>query len=143
METKRFDLAVLLTVTTRRLLCDMGMLYEVLGWLTDDAPYALQLGRFMEECAPHLREWYPELAQFDAALTEGEASLDAMLADSENNADACKRWLDHWREALGAKEAYDVPRIPRESHQQIGPLTELAQLAGDRPVHVVVAPTEE
>ena len=73
METKQFDLRVLLTVTTGRLLTkslepgDNGIsaLYDLLGWMTNDQPFTHKLPRFADECNPWLLRWFPELAQVE------------------------------------------------------------------------------
>lgn len=68
METKRFTLGAVLSVTTHRLLTDIGDLYGILGWMTDDAPMTHQLPRFNAECEPWLLRWFPQLAEANQSL---------------------------------------------------------------------------
>ncbi len=137
--TKKFELRVLLTVTTSRLLTkslgprDNGIsaLYQLLGWMTNDEPYTHQLPRFAEECEPWLLRWWPELKAGSAGLP----LLDAAIA--EHGAEiGCEKWLG-MLELAGLKREYDVPRIPRDDHTQRDPLEEFEGMVGADRVIVV------
>ena len=51
--TKTFDLGTVLTVTTGRLLTDIGNLYEILNFMTGDDLMTHQLPRATEACKNH------------------------------------------------------------------------------------------
>jgi hypothetical protein len=131
METKRFPLRVLLTVTTERLLTKgkgprdngIGDLYELLGWMTDDTPFTHQLPRFNDECKPWLLRWFPGLQKANDAIPHMEA-----LAHLQG-----PQGIESWLEALvagGQPEWFDVPRIPAGDHTNKCPITELAEMRG-------------
>lgn len=131
-ETKSFTLRVVLTVTTGRLLTaskwprdnGIGDLYEILGWMTDDAPFTHQLGRFGEECKPWLLRWFPELSAANDSL---------WVLDEKVKALGSEKGVEFWLTNLqinGAKESYDVPKIPRDDHDVINPYDELVQMRG-------------
>lgn len=130
--TKRFPLNVLLTATTGRLLTtplgehDNGIsaLYEILGWMTNDEPFTHQLPRFSKECDPWLRRWFPELAWADESL----GILDQKIAEL-GPVKGIGFWLANM-ELIGMKAEYDVPRIPRDDHEQKHPYDELVAMRG-------------
>lgn len=137
-DTKKFSARVLLTVTTGRLLTKgkgdrdngIGDLYELLGWMTDDSPFTHQLGRFLEECKPHLLRMFPELEKAESG--EVLALLDAKIADSKKQdgdiSAAIESWLAETVERCGIAAEYDIPRIPADCHEQKGPISELLEM---------------
>lgn len=134
-ETKTFDLGAVLSVTTERLLTDIGNLYGVLGWMTEDEPFTHQLPRFNDECKPWLLRWFPELAQADELIH---------MLDVEINADGAERGVKTWLSKLvelGFKASYDVPRIPRDDHERKNPLQELVDMVGPDKVVPIVLPS--
>lgn len=134
--TKAFPLRVILTVTTGRLLTqgkgprDNGIsdLYEILGWMTDDSPFTHQLGRFADECKPHLLKWFPELALASAGLK----NLDKWLkSDRTGGGEGIEMWLAELRMLHPSIQlSYDVPKIPRETHCVHDPMAELIAMRG-------------
>lgn len=132
VETKQFPLRVLLTVTTGRLLTKISDLYDILGWMTNDSPFTHQLPRFADECKPWLLRWFPKLANADALLP----LLDEMI-EKVGGERGCEAWLD----GLTLEPEYDVPRIPRDDHEQKNPYDELVETLGsDEGVFVVTLP---
>jgi hypothetical protein len=116
METRKFPLRVVLTVTTGRLLTQsngprdngIGDLYDILGWMTNDSPFTHQLPRFAEECSPRLLEWFPELKEVEAHLD----SLDTWMNKSASTQDGVEGWLSNLPTLVPALRAdYDIPRI--------------------------------
>lgn len=141
MQTKRFELRVLLTVTTHRLLTkskgerDNGIrdLYELLGWVTRDEPFTHQLPRFAEECGPWLLRWFPELANADALLPLLDEAIRKLGPER-----GCEFWLD----GLTFERFYDVPRIPADDHERKHPYDELVAMRGTDEGVVVVSPPD-
>lgn len=136
MDTKKFPLAVVLTVTTGRLLTSpknggngIEDLYEILGWMTNDSPYTHQLGRFAEECKPWLFKWFPELGYANAC----EKNLDDWIAKDQTGTaqEGIKMWLTELKMLFPEiKDEYEIGRIPSEAHTNKGPITELAEIMG-------------
>lgn len=134
-ETKKFELRVLLTCTTRRLLTKpegerdngIGALYELLGWMTNDQPFTHQLPRFNDECQPWLLRWFPELAK--AGTASALTSLDVLLHTA--NCDPIEQWLmEQLQENPELKAEYEVPRIPRDDHTRKNAYDELVEMRG-------------
>jgi hypothetical protein len=140
-ESRSFPLCVVLSVTTGRLLSvndnGIGDLYEFLKWMTDDAPFTYQLGRFSEECKPWLLRWFPELAQANEMLSDLDARLEAGKV-----ADGIASWLRILVEDYGCKPAYDVSRIPADNHERKDPYDELVIKRGTDE-GIVVIPVSE
>lgn len=141
-ETKTFELRVLLTVTTGRLLTKsqgprdsgIGDLYALLGWMTNDEPYTHQLPRFAEECKPWLLRWFHELA---GAGTEGSMTCLNVLRDNLGS-EGVEKWITDAAEIYGLKNDYDVPRIPADDHERKHPFDELVAERGTDEGIVVV-----
>lgn len=137
-DTKKFPARVLLTVTTGRLLTkgkggrDNGIvdLYELLGWMTNDSPFTHQLGRFAEECKPHLLRMFPELekAESDEVLALLDAKIDDAKKQGGDISGAIESWLAETVEKCGITAEYDIPRIPAECHEEKGPISELSEM---------------
>lgn len=138
MKTKTFPLRVVLTVTTGRLLTeskgpnDNGIidLYKILGWMTDDEPFTHQLPRFGEECTPWLLRWFPELKSVDTP--KNMARLDKLIENAEIRKESIDKAVEMWLKTCGCKSHYDVPKIPRDDHTRINPVTELANKLSKR-----------
>lgn len=133
-DTKKFTLRTLLTVTTGRLLTEgkgdrdngIGDLYELLGWMTDDSPFTHQLGRFSDECKPHILAWFPEIAVAGVCLDK----LDAWLKSAPTcPSEGIKMWLAELKMMFPEiKDEYEVPKIPKEYHTPKNPISELAEM---------------
>ena len=130
--TKKFHVRTLLTVTTGRLLTksqgarDNGIadLYDLLGWMTNDEPFTHQLPRFSKECEPWLLRWFPELAQANESLWVLDQKIKEL--GPENGVEF---WLTNML-VIGLRADYDVPKIPRDDHQQKAPYDELVEMRG-------------
>lgn len=146
IETKRFPLRVVLTVTTGRLLTasnehgnGIEALYEILGWMTNDTPYTHQLPRFINECKPWLLKWFPELAEADKHLEKLDSVLGEIDRDKRDDIElALCCWLGILQELCGLKQFYDVPRIPAGEHTAMDPLAELVAMRGGTEGIIVV-----
>lgn len=124
--SKQFSLGDVLTVATGRLLTRKGVsgMYEILNFMTGDDLYTHQIPRALEECGPHMRRQHPQIASIEVPeALEGQEEVWS--------------WLDSQEAVHG--DIFCVTPIPTEDHAHIDPLSELAQMAGDKPI-VVVAP---
>lgn len=126
MNVKRFDVRVLLTVTTGRLITtSLRALYELLGWMTDDSPFTHQLPRFATECKPWLLRWFPQLCAVD--------STDLRVLDAAAE-DGGEMGVESWLRGVLARRDlelfYDVPRIPPHDHERKNPYDELVAMRG-------------
>ncbi len=136
MDTKRFSLRTVLTVTTGRFLCEpkpgqsgngIEQLCELLAWMTNDTPFTHQLPRFGRECTPWLLRWFPELEAVNGQLDK----LDGILKERDSK-EACNLWMTYVRLVFpDLKEVYDVPRIPADDHARINPITEAVAKMGN------------
>lgn len=136
IETKRFPLRVLLSITTSRLLTKprgesdngIGDVYDILGWMTNDPPMTHQIPRFCEECRPWLLRWFPELAHASTEAALGE--LDLLLPVHPEA--AVEAWFMHLQRGMPGvfQDEYDVPRIPRDDHTVKNPYDELVEMQG-------------
>lgn len=147
METKRFDLRTILSVTTGRLLTKsqgpkdngIGDLYELLGWMTNDSPFTHQLPRFGDECKPWLLRWFPELAI--AGESAAMAALDELLK-LHGGEKAGEGWFATIRLKYRLEAEYDVPRIPQDDHEHKNPYDEMVTMRGtDEGIVIVTPPT--
>ena len=63
---KKFDLASVLSVTTGRLLGEIGIVYEILNYMTGDNLMTHQLPRASRQCESSLLEQFPQLSGINA-----------------------------------------------------------------------------
>lgn len=139
MTTKTFELGTVLTVTTGRLITKadaehpgngIGHLYELLGHMTNEAPFTHSLGRFSDACKPVLLEMFPELAGVD--LTMLKDTLDSAGTPQEG----IERWLSLASIKFDLKAVYVIPEGC--AHVQfIDPVEGLADMAGSEKVIAV------
>src|SRR5690348_6456278 len=95
-ETKEFPSSVVVTAATGYLVCDMGQVYEVLNFLTNDDLFTHQLPRAFRECKPWLKHRHEECRRADERIPE----LKERLAAATDPKVACREWL----ESLGLPE---------------------------------------
>jgi hypothetical protein len=107
-----FHVGDVLTVITGRLLTSMEALHQLLDFMTGDQLFTHQLPRAADECAPRLREQFPDLA----AIPEPEFASSADVGP----------WLASVVAEHG--ETRMVSPLLDGEHRVIGPLTELAQM---------------
>lgn len=93
-----FPLAVVLTVTTGKLLCTMGEVYEVCEFLAGEPVFTHQLPRVSREAEPVILARYPELR--DVEVPEGLDSFEKVNA-----------WLATIAPTYGTSRALE-PRTP-------------------------------
>ena len=127
MSARTFDLADVLTVTTGRVLCPIGDMYDVLNFLTGGNLFTHQLPRAMRESAPAIYAQHPDLA--DIALPESWDDEADVIA-----------WLAEQVARFGATR--DLTPMDPADHTHIDPLDELAMMRPDVPVIAIEAPTD-
>ncbi len=119
-ETRAFSLGQVLSITTDRLCCDIGGVYEILNFMTRDNLMTHQLPRAMRECAPWLLRQHPALAAVDASGVTPE-NWQAWLAEQEMR--------------FGSSLA--VAPIPQDDHTRRDPVDEaVAMFGADRVIAV-------
>lgn len=141
-ETKTFSLRTVLTGVTGRLLTErkgpddngIGDLYELLAWMTMDTPFTRQLGRFMDECKPHLLQLFPELGLACASLK----SLDAWLERAPTcPQEGIKMWITELKMLFPhIQDEYAIPQFPLY-HDIKDPQAELREMAPNAEIIVV------
>lgn len=112
----RFHVGDILSIITGRLVSPRGIegVYDILGYMTDDTPYTTQLGRFGEECKPHLQQ------QHDSALAAFyEPPEEAMVSTL-----SIYKWLGGISVALGGS-LLTVKPIGEDDHVAMDSITEL------------------
>jgi hypothetical protein len=124
MTTKEFPADAVLTVVTGRLLCDIGLVYEVLNFMSGESLFTHQLPRVSREATPVILATKPEL---QAAIDESE----------QVTADNWHEWLATWKARYG--ETIAVPKLTIAEHERIDPLSELAEKVSPDRI-VVVTP---
>lgn len=139
-ETKQFGIGAILTITGEALMCDIGDVYKILGWLTgEEGLMTHQLPRASRESEGFLREQFPDLAAVEIPVWTEIPGWSAMGGEEKRTS------IEAWLTDLGTKvgPTRDVPRLPAEDHTHIDPLTELQMLRPDAPVIVVNATPED
>lgn len=137
IETRKFPLNVVLTVTTGRLLTKscgpddngIGDLYDLLGWMTDDSPYTHQLPRFCSECKPWLLAQFPRLAELHDQVIE---ACDSGWKDSGAFASFVEGMMWGMGERIGMHK-FKIPKGCVRSHVAKNPITELAEMMERKP----------
>lgn len=122
-ETKCFPTPAVLTVVTDRMLCEIGPIYEMLGWMTGESLYTHQLPRVMREAQPVLLGMHPALTD---AVKEAES------VSPETYAEWLRRWIDRYGPEIA------VPKLTSGEHERIDPLSELAEKVHPDKIAVVV-----
>lgn len=110
MNTERFHIGAVLSMTTGKLLCPMDDVYKIAQHLAGEPVWTHQLPRVFREAKPHL------LAQFPAL---------AAVSGDEVNADNFAGWLRERTAEHG--EWFDVSPMPEHAHESIDPVSELAE----------------
>jgi hypothetical protein len=122
MDTKRFHLGDVLTVTTGHLLSPSGMegVYKILSWLTGESVYTHQIPRALDQSRAAVLRQFPQLL---AADTDG--------ITAENHGPRLAE--------LVAKhgEWFDVEQLPAGEDGPRDPAAELAGMIGKDRVIVV------
>ena len=129
METRRFPLAVVLSVTTGRLVCELDQVYGILNFLTGDNLMTHALPRARRTVAPVLLERFPDLA---LARPERLDELLAGVQDGDRMA-ACRTWVAEMTLLCG--EFFDL--MPLVGYRHMDPVQELTHMGVD-PKKIIV-----
>jgi hypothetical protein len=126
MENRVFDLGTVLSITTSRLLTEIGNVYEILDYMTGESLMTHQLPRVTRECAPIILKQHPQLAEVDASKVD----------------------TNNWREFLDAqiiKYGVSLPITPVGlfEHKYIDPIQEAIDMVGEEKVIIFVPPNGE
>jgi len=127
MTTRTFRISDILTITTGRLVSSRHVdgVYDILNWMTGDNLRTHQLPRGMDECAPSLREQFPDLAAI-------------VPPDDLSGEDAVRAWVTVQVQAHG--ETREVAPLTAGEHTHINPVTELRKMAPQAEVITVEVP---
>ena len=142
MQTKKFHLGDVLSITTGRLVSPRHIdgVYDILNFMTGDNLFTHQLPRASEECKPYLIEQFPQLAtpEMDFAVAE----LGEMLKSKSGKTEA-EKLVAGWLAKQVAKygEEFEVKPIPKGAHEFKNPIAEAAEMMGGSD-KVIVAQTD-
>lgn len=132
MSTKQFTIGQILSITTGRLCCEMGGVYEILNFITGDNLYTHVLPRAMRFAEPLLKEEHPELFITDEQDAELTQRIDEAKGIGGNIMGAVGIWLS----TLGMPMTAEV-----QSHaavwMSLNPLDELRGMVGEEKIVVV------
>lgn len=123
-ETKPFPTAAVLSTITGVLVCEIGEVYEICAWMSGEPVFTHQLPRVGREAQAVLTALRPDLQ-----LAVSEASA----VTPENY----ESWRDIWIARYGAE--IEVPRMNADQHENIDPISELAEKA--HPDQIIVIAT--
>lgn len=127
-ETRPFHVGGILSVITLHMVSPDGLdgICDLLSWMTGDQVLLWpQYPRVAAECAPSLREQFPDLA----ALT---LPREALASRTEGLA---------WLAVLPGGETREVAPLAPEDHTRIDPTTELRKVAPHAGIITVVVPS--
>ena len=124
MSTKRFHIGDIIRVIDGRLvsLNHIDGIYDILNWMTDDNLFTHQLPRAYDECAPTLREAFPDLVGIEIPPISSMEDVQAWMAELE------AQGVEMWRE---------VPKVKANDHARIDPVLELQHMVGAEKVITV------
>ncbi|WP_280246192.1 hypothetical protein [Nocardia abscessus] len=111
-DTRSFHIGDILSITTEVLVSPRHIdgVYDILQWMTGEPVWTHQLPRVAEECAPSLRQQFPDLAA-------------VVVPDGLNSEEKVLSWLAGIVQQHG--ETRQVVPLPKEDHTSIDPLTEM------------------
>lgn len=127
-ETKEFPADVVLTIVTGHMICDqIGQVYEILNWMTDDEIYTHQIPRVIREVRGEIVKMHPRLAQ--ATPMEGIEGEPFAI------------WVRNWI----TKHGYTYIKVPKVSHLHVrkDPVAELQERFPNANIIVVHPPKKE
>ncbi len=127
MTTRQFHISDILTITTGRLVSSRHVdgVYDILNWMTGDSLHTHQLPRGMDECAPSLREQFPDLA---AIVPPGDLGGEEQV----------RAWVAGQVRAHG--ETREVAPLAPGGHAHMDPVTELRKMAPQAEIIAVEVP---
>ncbi|PZU95520.1 MAG: hypothetical protein DI527_00495 [Chelatococcus sp.] len=126
-ETKAFPTAEVISSIAGVLICDIGGVYRVLGWMTGEELFTHQLPRAGREATPVAVAFDPRLAE---VVKEAE----------QVNETNWQEWRDRWIERFG--QEITVPRLTLAQHKEKNPIAELREMAPQAEIIPVVVGEE-
>jgi hypothetical protein len=113
--SKKFPLGAVLSIVGDRLMCEIGMVYKILNFMTDDNLFTHQLPRVAKECRPYLLKAHPFLWEYlDMQDDINKDNWNIKLAECEMN----------WGKEL------EVEPIPKDDHTKKDALKEAVEMMG-------------
>ena len=106
-----------LTITTGKLACEMGEVYEALDGLTGDSLMTHQLPRASEYAKPHVEKACP-----------WSTDVPALVLDESDREGSVKAWIAGISEEVG--EVHEVPDLS-EDWEARDPIAELVEMMGE------------
>jgi hypothetical protein len=119
-KVKKFPVEAVLTVAYDKLLCDIGIVYEICNFLSGDNLYTHQLPRAHRILSPWIFEQYPMLRNWD---------------ETPINNQNYREYVELARQRFG--DSLMVTRISRDRWTHIDPLEEIGAMVGDKNIIVV------
>lgn len=136
-ETKAFGIGAILSITGEAMMCDIGDIYDLLGWMTGESLMTHQLPRASRECEDFLREQFPDLAAIEVPAWSRTQGWDNLTYDGKVSR------ITAWLGALPGAPTREVPRLPDGDHTYIDPFSELRMMRPDMPIIAITAPPED
>ena len=102
---KKFSFGQILSISQDKLMCDIGGVYEILNYMTNDNLMTHQLPRACKECRPWILHQLPFLKEIDLAHVNRENWQSVLLELQDKY----------------GKE-FDVQPIPRDDHDYKNPI---------------------
>lgn len=133
--TKAFSLGQILSITTGRLCCDMGGIYDILNHITGDNLFTHVLPRASKFAKPMLLELFPKL---EAAATEASMErMDTLLSiNPQRPMKGIEQWLDWVRNEHGLESVYGLPCYG-DRWLSLDPIAEAVAMVGEDKVAVI------
>lgn len=143
MSTKKFPLAHILSITTGRLMCEIGGVYEILNFITGDNLYTHTLPRASKFASPLILELHPELK--DTWSPKNAARFDELLDDAkarnEPPSAAIGIWLNWMKQPAqcGLQDEYEI-ESQESKWEPRNPIEELVEMMGgeERIIPIVI-----
>lgn len=133
--TKAFSLGQILSITTGRLCCDMGGIYDILNHITGDNLFTHVLPRASKFAKPMLLELFPKL---ESAETEASMErMDTLLSiNPQRPMKGIEQWLDWVRNEHGLESVYGLPCYG-DRWLSLDPIAEAVAMVGEDKVAVI------
>lgn len=132
---KSFPLAQVLSITTGRLVCPMGGIYEILNFVTGDELYTHVLPRACRFAEPLILKQYPSLAE--ASCEKSMAALEGLIASEKQ--EGVERWLLYVRGEFRLNLEYEI-ECQSDSWLSMNPVKEAESMMGGTKDVIVVTP---
>jgi hypothetical protein len=122
-QMRRFHIGIVLSITHDALMSPtrppISGIYEILNYMTGDNLYTHQLPRAALECRPFILGQHPQLAEWTGGVTP------------ENVHQRIYEAVKQFGQTL------EIAPLPRDAHERIDPLSELAEMVHPEKIVVV------